>query len=217
MRRRKGGRGDEYYEPPLLRLVRSAARALRRGGEGRGLAAGRAGRGAPTWVLLAAILLLILLYDKLLLLSFSLALGSEVPVAVIASDSMVPTLKRGDVVLIRAVPPESVKPGDVIAFNKVVTTIRKPSEEKSWPITVHRVLGVYEGWDGRLYFRTKGDANRSPDPWYVPQDGLLGVVVGKLPRTAVFLMSAAGKGLLVAAALILLLATRKGSKGKKAL
>jgi signal peptidase len=87
----------------------------------------------------------------------------------ILSGSMSPSLKVGDMVLVREVPASSVRPGDVIQF------------WRDGEAVVHRVVEVrQEG--GSWSFITKGDANSSPDPTPVSSSQLMGKVVLQLPR-----------------------------------
>ena len=78
-------------------------------------------------------------------------MGSQLPmplgfgIAEVLSDSMYPTIKTGDVVII--VPQDEYQVGDIVAFqddNMVVT---------------HRIVGVHENGD----FITQGDANNTED------------------------------------------------------
>lgn len=76
---------------------------------------------------------------------------------VVTSDSMYPTLQRGDIVLLERVS-NSIKPGDIVL-------IQPPNFLNS---VVHRVESISNG-----EIRTKGD-NSGPDPWSLPHDRVLG-------------------------------------------
>ncbi|MHC1636423.1 MAG: signal peptidase I [Candidatus Methanospirareceae archaeon] len=93
-----------------------------------------------------------------MLLIFSLKLVFFVA---ITSDSMQPTFKRGDLVLMQRIS-TSPKVGDIIMFER---------PEYMLPIT-HRVIAVTE-WGAR----TKGDARLRADPWVVPKNEIMGKVV----------------------------------------
>jgi len=87
----------------------------------------------------------------------------------ILSGSMSPSLRAGDMVLVREVSASSVRPGDVIQF------------WRDGEAVVHRVVEVrQEG--GSWSFITKGDANPSPDPTPVSSSQLMGKVVFQLPK-----------------------------------
>jgi signal peptidase len=87
---------------------------------------------------------------------------------VVTSGSMEPGIAMGSLVVVEPVPPESVRPGDVITYalsDRVVT---------------HRVQAVM--WsDGALALATRGDANTALDPWLVHPDSEVGVVRATIP------------------------------------
>ena len=89
----------------------------------------------------------------------------------IASGSMNPKIKVGDVVIIKQknYNYEDIKVGDIIAYkyNNV--------------IVVHRVVKKIED-NKEYYFYTKGDNNRSIDDWIVNKKDILGIVKFKIPK-----------------------------------
>jgi signal peptidase len=100
-----------------------------------------------------------------------LALHSESPLMVVSSESMVPTLNVGDIIIVRGVDPHIVTVGTIIIFHSPY--------EYDMPI-VHRVVAVgNEG--GSIFFQTKGDHNLVQDGWKVPAENLMGVYVMKIP------------------------------------
>ena len=150
-----------------------------------------------------AVLILSPLLGALLLWGLMiLVLGTTQPFYVVKGNSMEPTLRDGDLVVVKKVEPSEVEPGDIIVFYK-------PGSKSE--IIIHRVIQKAER-RGEVYFRTKGDNNDSADPWLVPEEDLIGVVVGgsrplKLPllgRMASFIRSP--PGLLLVALLYGLLA-----------
>lgn len=91
----------------------------------------------------------------------ALTLGWE-PV-LITSGSMGPTISPGDLVLIAAAPDAaSLAPGTVVTFNDPAVP---------GGLITHRIDGVRE--DG--LYRTRGDANESPDPGALHPDDVVGV------------------------------------------
>ncbi|AEA47840.1 signal peptidase I [Archaeoglobus veneficus] len=86
--------------------------------------------------------------------------------AVVTSDSMVPTFKRGDMFLAQALYIDP-QPGDIVMFKRPDVYL---------PIT-HRVLKVE---NGRIY--TGGDAS-GPDPWYITKKDIIAeaVLIGGKP------------------------------------
>jgi len=100
--------------------------------------------------------------------------GVKYPLLAVVSESMIPTLRVGDVAVVSKVDVDSITTGPdgtVIAFIR-------PEEPHN--IIVHRAYErVTVG--GKVYFRTMGDNNPSPDPWLVPADMVLGRVVFRIP------------------------------------
>lgn len=89
---------------------------------------------------------------------------------VVTSGSMAPTIATGDAVVTVDAPPEAIGVGDVIAFHGY-------GRER---LTTHRVISRHEV-DGRLHFRTQGDANATPDANLAPAEGVAGRVAMTLP------------------------------------
>lgn len=88
----------------------------------------------------------------------------------IASGSMYPQIKKGDVVIIEKVSDnyDTLKVGEVIAFkyNDV--------------IIVHRIVNIVSEND-EYYFYTKGDANNNVDNFAISEDMIIGIVNYKVP------------------------------------
>jgi len=90
-----------------------------------------------------------------------------VGVFVIASGSMEPEVPVGSVIVVTAVPVDTIKEKDVVSYlvgREVIT---------------HRVVGIAES-DGELTFTTRGDNNNTDDP-PVGQDRVIGRVVFTIP------------------------------------
>ncbi|MHA1735813.1 MAG: signal peptidase I, partial [Candidatus Thorarchaeota archaeon] len=85
---------------------------------------------------------------------FMFAMGTTTPLVVVTSESMVPTLNVGDLLVLRRVPADQIHEGDIIVYQDTWYT--------GAPI-VHRVVRI-EDVDGVLHFYTKGDANSVEDP-----------------------------------------------------
>jgi signal peptidase len=77
---------------------------------------------------------------------------------VITSGSMTGTYDTGSVVYAKAVPTASLRTGDVITY-------APPAGASPTPLVTHRIFSITPGPQGQLVYRTKGDANQSPDPW----------------------------------------------------
>jgi signal peptidase len=74
---------------------------------------------------------------------------------VITGVSMTGTIPKGSVAYAKLVPVADLRVGDVITFI--------PPGMAS-PVT-HRIISIETAEDGELVFRTKGDFNRTADPW----------------------------------------------------
>lgn len=97
---------------------------------------------------------------------------------VLGSYSMSPTLMYGDVVFVEPVANFSdivADPtnGDIIAFYN-------PEYFSPQEVIIHRAVNRTVV-NGTVFFQTKGDANYLPDNWWVPQDLVIGKVVGRVP------------------------------------
>lgn len=101
-------------------------------------------------------------------------------ISYVESESMEPTYCKGDIVIIKKVPPSQISIGDVIVFKE------PPPGNK---LILHRVAYIEEK-DGKLYFVTKGDNNPNIDRWvWVPEDYVLGKLVGRVPYLGYFFLS----------------------------
>jgi signal peptidase len=113
---------------------------------------------------------------------------------VVSSESMVPTLNVGDIILVRGVDPQTVTVGTIIIFHSPY--------DYSMPI-VHRVAAI-DSQGSLTFFETKGDHNQVRDGWKVPAENLMGVYVSKIPYVG--LLSLELRGPLGVAVIILLIA-----------
>ena len=128
-----------------------------------------------------------LLLGAVLVISFlSAHFRGEVPrignysVMNIISKSMEPNIKEGTYVVIKRVPAEEVKKGDVICFYSTDPAIYgRPN--------THRVVEEPYVQDGRLCFTTQGDNNLIADKEPAYGDRLIGVWVTNLDTFTVFL------------------------------
>ncbi len=104
-------------------------------------------------------------------------LNTEVPLAVIESGSMEPTIHVGDLVIIKGTSPREIKTGDIIVFR---------ARFLDGSLTVHRVIQVVK-IGNKIFYRTKGDANIFPDPAIyngigsVSESDIVGIVVARIP------------------------------------
>ena len=87
-----------------------------------------------------------------------------IPMITVSGNSMQPWYGDGDLVILS--PHASFQSGDVIVF----------WEPNHRFFVMHRVWGFHE-----TALMTKGDANKSEDPWYVTRDMILGKVLFRIP------------------------------------
>lgn len=124
-------------------------------------------------------------------------MNTESPIMVVPSESMVPTLNVGDIVIVKGVDPKTITIGTIIIFQSPSGSID----------IIHRVIRITE-LGGTLYFVTKGDHNPSPDPWSpgVPEQNVKGVLIGKIPYVGYITLALQGPlGIVLVAFLIFLM------------
>jgi signal peptidase len=110
------------------------------------------------------------------------ALGTENPMMVVISQSMVPSLGVGDFIFIQAIqnfddvktggPPE----GDILVF-------LRPGFDDEY--IVHRVIEKTQR-ENKWVYTTKGDNNAFPDAIPVPESNVIGKVVNRIPIIGYF-------------------------------
>lgn len=77
---------------------------------------------------------------------------------VITGASMGDAIPKGSIAYTRSVPVADLRVGDVITYSP-------PAGSGPAGKVTHRIVWVGRGASGARAFRTKGDANTSPDPW----------------------------------------------------
>ena len=126
---------------------------------------------------------------------FMVAMGTTTPLVVVTSGSMVPTLERGDLLVLQGRAEGDIAVGEIIVFTE-------PGHDA--PI-VHRVDHI-EVVEGEIRYYTKGDHNDYVDSGYRTYEDIIGVFVLKIPylgHVSLFLKTTTGA--VVAVILILLL------------
>ncbi len=121
---------------------------------------------------LALLLIAILAIYLITIASFQIVFGTQTPFMVVISNSMYPTLKINDIIVVKNIQPDEIKVGDIIVF-------RSPLNPDI-PI-VHRVVDIGMT-GGRKFFITKGDNNPTRDPWTVTPDMIIGKVIYVIPQ-----------------------------------
>ena len=106
----------------------------------------------------------------------------------VQTDSMVPTLEVGDVILVKNVSAEDIAVGDIITYDVI-------SGELAGQTITHRVVEEPEIRDGVYYYRTKGDREGAVMDEEFPYDRVEGKYVRTLPvfdKVYTFFLSPAG-------------------------
>jgi len=141
-------------------------------------------------ILMGIVVLSVLAFRTVLVI----ALKTDYPLETPVSTSMIPTLNKGDLLIVQGIysadeinaAPRPV--GDIIVFRKPIMTINgtQPSPNE---LVVHRAIDKFE-IGGVWYFITKGDNNTIQDYWYgfpresrggIPESYIIGKVVGVIP------------------------------------
>ena len=143
------------------------------------------------------------------------SLGGNTPLIVL-TDSMLPEIASGDLIITQHIDPQDVKVNDVIAFFD-------PAGNGSSVVT-HRVIEIVEK-DGVTKWRTRGDNNNTEDRELVPFENLVGIYRGTrfagAGHVAMFLQTVPGLIVCVLCPLMLLvgydiLRRRKYEKAQQA-
>lgn len=112
-------------------------------------------------------------------------IGGTFPLIVL-TDSMVPEIYSGDLIICSTAEAGDIKVDDVISFFDPVGS--------GTSIVTHRVIEIVEE-DGEIYFRTQGDNNNTEDKELVPAENLAGVYKMRIAgagHIAMFMQSTAG-------------------------
>jgi len=128
------------------------------------------------YVLLAIVIIIVTpLFTRGVL---NIALRSEIPLVVVTSESMIPTIQVGDLGLVMGVPPSNIEIGSIIVFQ---ATWRPDN----YPPVIHRVINITTDDGGVRWFTTQGDnsyTNPNPDPAPCPESRVYGVAVIIIPK-----------------------------------
>lgn len=108
-------------------------------------------------------------------------LGTNYPVLSVVSCSMVPTLHRGDIIIIKHVDWDDIlATGKWKDPNATIIVYYQPWQHK---LIVHR---VYQKYENNRTLVTWGDNNSHPDPWVVTYDMVQGKVIAHIPYIGYF-------------------------------
>jgi signal peptidase len=115
----------------------------------------------------------LLLVATMALVAMIVAGASGVRVRVEQTGSMAPTLRPGDLVLIRSVPVRDIRIADIIGVR-----------DATGRVIVHRVERL-DGEPGFLRVHTRGDANATGEDWRIPRGASVALVQGRIPSVGV--------------------------------
>jgi signal peptidase I len=128
-----------------------------------------------------------------LFVSLVMVYGQSIQYFVVVSDSMIPSLNTGHVVITNTNNDdtcssfECLKVGDVIVFHPNSPTRNSETDK----IIVHRIDEIGFDSDGQRVIRTKGDANSESIPgvdYPISKDNYIGKVVHVIPYAGLLLM-----------------------------
>lgn len=143
------------------------------------------------------------------------ALNTNYPALDVASTSMLPTLNVGDLIIVQGVPASQIHAnyttGDIIVFKSIGDPNRR---------IVHRAVEeAVDSETGQILITTKGDNNPGNDPTPVPEENLIGRVVGKVPFLGNFALLTNALGayyfIIIAAVIILIIVLALPSSRKE--
>ena len=118
----------------------------------------------------------LLISVTLLILPFILYYGNEI--LVVTSDSMIPTLKPNDLLIVQRTEIDKIMVGDIIVFNSHIEGIG---------IVAHRAIEKFED-NGKIAINTQGDNVDEADAWVVHEEDLIGKVEGNIPHIGILLV-----------------------------
>lgn len=99
-------------------------------------------------------------------------------IMVVTSDSMLPTLKPNDLLLIQKTEINEIKVGDIIVFNSHIEGI---------DIIAHRAIEKLDN-GGKIGIKTQGDNIDEQDTWIVYEEDLIGKVSDHISYVGILLI-----------------------------
>ena len=128
--------------------------------------------------ILSTILLVVLV--ALVIVLFAVRLSGNSPsvfgyhVFRVSSGSMEPTLKLGDVIIIKDTPADEIKKDDIVTY-------KAEKGQMQGEMITHRVVEEPENKNGIYFFQTKGDVEGAALDPVITYSQVQGVYVGKVP------------------------------------
>ena len=134
----------------------------------------------------------------------ALILRANPPVLAIQSQTMNPTIRQGDLAILRNIDTRLLKPGDIIGIK---LTGQEQSKYQLPGEIIRRIVKITRSNNTELFI-TKGDGNPANDPFSVNPSAVSGKVIGSIPFLGfpiLFFSSQQGIIFLIASAIILLI------------
>ncbi len=134
----------------------------------------------------------------------ALVLRVNPPVLAIQSQTMSPTIRQGDLAILKSTEARLLKPGDIIAIK---LTGQEQSKYQLPSEIIRRIVKITRSNNTEL-FLTKGDGNPANDPFSVNPSAVSGKVIKSIPFLGfpiLFFSSQQGIIFLIASAIILLI------------
>lgn len=127
-------------------------------------------------------------------LSF-LAIHQDIQVARVVSDSMAPTIHRGDTLIFKTKSTRNIDDGEILLL---------PLADNSGQSYVHRVIEKVSNKDASVTVVTKGDANPLPDDWKLTiTSASVPVYVATIPTSDIPILGLNKWAILILASVIL--------------
>lgn len=134
------------------------------------------------------------------------SLGGPATYVVVRGDSMLPTFRSGDLVILQTA--VGYAPGDAVGYHVPGGEIGESA------LVVHRIASG----DGQGGFTMLGDNNPAPDPWVPRESDVAGrawLVIPGVGRLISFMHQPAAAGALAAGLVVLLMLARPASGGRR--
>jgi len=112
----------------------------------------------------------------LLIFPFIIYYGNDI--MIVTSDSMIPTLKPNDLLIVQRDKIDEIIVGDIIVFNSHIEDIG---------IVAHRAIEKFDD-NGKIGINTQGDNVDETDSWVVHDEDLIGKVTGNISFIGILLV-----------------------------
>jgi len=133
------------------------------------------------------ILSVIIMAIVIWILIFPFVIYYDYDVMVVSSDSMIPTLKPNDLLIVQDARIDKIVVNDIIVFDSHVEGIG---------VVAHRAIEKFYD-NGKIAIRTQGDNVVEADTWIVHDEDLIGKVIGNISFIGILLIEPVRYALLI--------------------